>query len=208
MGDILSLVFRWLHIVPAIVMVGGVIFLRCCVTKTGEPSFLDVRDDVRKRWAKLVMISTLLLLVSGLYNAATKAMGYDLSPDGNQTYNILLLLKIILALAVFFFVARLSGRSDKAKQFRRDDVGDRFDRWLHEGQLGRIRRESSRRADSGRAGSSRNFIQCRYGLVVSLWTDAGWIIFARQFFHFSRRVLIFRNQFDFVNRGTQFACDQ
>jgi uncharacterized membrane protein len=125
MGDILSLVFRWLHIVPAIVMVGGVIFLRCCVTKTGEPSFLDVRDDVRKRWAKLVMISTLLLLVSGLYNAATKAMGYDLSPDGNQTYNILLLLKIILALAVFFFVARLSGRSDKAKQFRQ-----RESQWL------------------------------------------------------------------------------
>ncbi len=122
MSDILTLVFRWLHIVPAIVMVGGVFFLRFCVTTKGEPSIFDVRDDVRIRWTKLVMISTLMLLVSGLYNAATKAMGYDLSPDGNQTYNILLLLKIVLALAVFFFAARLSGRSAKAKQFRQHEA--------------------------------------------------------------------------------------
>ena len=34
MTDIPGLIFRWLHVIPAIVMVGGVIFMRCCLVNS------------------------------------------------------------------------------------------------------------------------------------------------------------------------------
>lgn len=121
MTELLGLLFRWLHIIPALVMVGGVIFMRCClVPPNSEPkeAFFDSQDAARKRWARLVMASTLFLLVSGLYNAAMKAIGYELS----MTYNVLLLVKILLGLAVFYFLAVLSGRSERAKRFRQNET--------------------------------------------------------------------------------------
>ena len=73
MTDIPGLIFRWLHVIPAIVMVGGVIFMRCCLvnsnaTESGT-SLFDAQEQTRKRWGKMVMLSTLLILGSGLYNA-------------------------------------------------------------------------------------------------------------------------------------------
>ena len=89
MNDLLGLISRWLHIIPALVMVGGVVFMRCCLPASGssrQPLF-EVDDEARRKWSRLVMASTLLLLVSGLYNSAMKAIGYELS----MTYNLLLL---------------------------------------------------------------------------------------------------------------------
>ncbi len=123
MNDILSLVSRWLHVLPAIIMVGGLIFLRCCIVRPSqESSLFDAMDDVRKRWARLVMISTLLLLVSGLYNAYVKAITFDLSP----LYNGLLGIKLLLAFVVFYFAAVLAGRSDRAKRMRTEEA-----KWLN-----------------------------------------------------------------------------
>ena len=120
MPDYLALIFRWLHIIPALVMVGGIIFMRCCLASSNseQTSFFDSQEQARKRWARLVMASTLLLLVSGLYNSAMKAIGYELS----MTYNVLLLIKIVLGLVVFYFLAVLSGRSERARRFRQNET--------------------------------------------------------------------------------------
>ena len=59
-----------------------------------------------------------MILVTGLYNTYFKAVTYELSP----LYNGLLLVKILLAFAVFFFAARLSGRSAKAVQMREREI--------------------------------------------------------------------------------------
>ena len=117
--DILGLVFRWLHIVPALVMVGGIFFLRFCMLEPGstDSSLFDRNEAARKRWMKWVMLSTLLLLVSGLYNTAMKAMGYEL----DMIYNGLLLVKILLALVVFYLSAVMTGRSEKAKRLRQQE---------------------------------------------------------------------------------------
>ena len=114
--DILGLIFRWLHIVPALVMVGGVFFIRFCLleSESSEGSLLDRSETVRKRWMKWVMLASLLLLISGLYNAAMKAMGYHL----DMAYNGLLLVKILLSLVVFYLSAVLTGRSERAKRLR------------------------------------------------------------------------------------------
>ena len=122
--EILALVFRWLHIVPAILLVGGTLFMRFSLVPAASESNAspELRESIRRRWSKLVMISVLFLLVSGLYNAAMKAIGFELS----VMYNALLLIKIVLALAVFYLTAVLSGRSATAQKFR-----ERESYWLN-----------------------------------------------------------------------------
>ena len=118
--EIVSLVSRWLHVIPAIALVGGTLFMRLSyvpATQEWEAS-AELREAVRKKWAKIVMISIALLLISGLYNSAVKSMGYELSP----LYNGLLGIKILLGFAIFYLASVLSGRSDKAKAFREREL--------------------------------------------------------------------------------------
>lgn len=118
--EIVSLVSRWLHVIPAIALVGGTLFMRLSyvpATQECEAS-AELREAVRKKWAKIVMISIALLLISGLYNSAVKSMGYELSP----LYNGLLGIKILLGFAIFYLTSVLSGRSDKAKAFREREI--------------------------------------------------------------------------------------
>ena len=123
-SEILPLISRWLHIIPAMILVGGTLFMRLAlapeVSATAEQA--AVREGIRRRWAKWVMISITLLLISGLYNAATKAMGFHLGP----VYNGLLLVKIVLAFIVFYLTAVLSGRSQRAQKFRESEI-----KWLN-----------------------------------------------------------------------------
>ena len=119
---ILNLISRWFHIIPAIVMVGGTIFLRLALL----PAFKDVadgdhtalRESIRRKWMKWIGISTLLLLITGFYNAYFKIVTYELSP----LYSTLLLVKLLLAFAVFYLTATLSGRSENAVKFRQREL--------------------------------------------------------------------------------------
>ena len=124
--DILPLVFRWIHIIAAIILVGGTLFMRLALapvaSAAADSETAELRESIRRKWAKWVMMSTGLLLLSGLYNAAMKAMGYDL--DG--MYNGLLMLKILLAFAAFYLSAVLSGRSNRAIKFRESET-----KWLN-----------------------------------------------------------------------------
>jgi uncharacterized membrane protein len=124
LNQILGLLSRWAHILPAIVLAGGTLFLRFTVLPAnGDATISDeAREAMRKRWVKWVAGSALLLLVSGLYNSAMKAMGYELP----MIYNGLLLVKILLAFAAFWLSATLAGRSDRAKRFR-----EREKHWLN-----------------------------------------------------------------------------
>lgn len=118
--EIIGLVSRWLHIIPATILVGGTLFLRFSFVPAANESKADdgFRESIRKRWSKLVMLSILLLLVSGLYNAAMKAMGFELS----MTYNVLLLAKIVFGLGIFYLLSVLSGRSKTAQKFREREL--------------------------------------------------------------------------------------
>ena len=123
-NELLALASRWLHIIPAIVLVGGTLFMRLAlapaVPATGETS--EVREAIRRRWAKWVGISAGLLLLSGLYNTVLKSKGFHM--DG--WYHGLLGLKLLLAFAVFYLSAVLSGRSEKAQRFRQQET-----KWLN-----------------------------------------------------------------------------
>ncbi len=122
--DILPLLSRWAHVIPAILLVGGTLFMRfVLIGPCLEHGASDnLRESIRKKWARLVMLSIFLLLVSGLYNAAIKAIGFQLSP----LYLGLLTAKIVLGLIIFFLISVLTGRSDRAKKFR-----EREELWLN-----------------------------------------------------------------------------
>lgn len=123
-NQILGLVSRWLHVIPVIILVGGTIFMRLSLvpaaSETGASA--ELRESIRKRWAKIVGPCILFLLVTGLYNAVTKIMAYELSP----VYHSLVVVKLVVGMVIFFLVSLLSGRSEKAQKFRESEM-----KWLN-----------------------------------------------------------------------------
>ena len=119
--DYLNLAMRWLHIIPAIALVGGTIFMRFAVVPACEQ--LDdeqrekVQESVRRGWSRLLMPSILFLLISGFVNTANISMTYDF-PGGY--YMPLLAIKLVLAIAIFYIASLLAGRSEAASKFRQN----------------------------------------------------------------------------------------
>ncbi len=127
--DILGLLLRWMHIFAAIALFGGTMFqgfaLLPAVGNLPESERRPFHDAVRSRWSKVVMVSILFLLVSGLTNyiltiRTFKALGpeYELP----KIYHMLFGIKFLLAMVIFFFASVLSGRSEKLQKFR-DQAG-------------------------------------------------------------------------------------
>lgn len=114
--DILS---RWLHVIFAIVLLGGGIFIRFVL----QPAAAELPEDqhaalhgrVIARWKRLVMITIGLLLLSGLYNYI-----FVMIPKhkGDGLYHGLMGGKMILAFVVFFLVSALTGKSAGLQKIR------------------------------------------------------------------------------------------
>ena len=114
-----SLALRWMHILSAIALMGGAFFMRFALLPAA--STLDaaahdqLRSEVRKRWAKWVMMTTTFLIVSGLINVAMNEMRFQF--DG-PIYRMLLAVKILLAMPVFYIAMSLVGQSPVAEKMR------------------------------------------------------------------------------------------
>ena len=118
--ELIDLVSRWAHILAAILLVGGTCFIRFVIIPVKASASLDdsVHEAIRRRWSKIVMVSVLFLLVSGLYNAARKEMNHDV----DMVYRSLVTAKIALGFFVFFMVSVLSGRSAMAQKYRESEA--------------------------------------------------------------------------------------
>ena len=116
----MDLVLRWIHVFSVIFLVGGTFFLTFVWFPSTRQMSSEEREQsfapFRRSWAMVVMISTLFLLVSGLWNFMTIYGRYDL-PTG---YMHCVATKFLLALAMFFFSARVAGRSESAVRFRQN----------------------------------------------------------------------------------------
>ena len=117
-----GLFFRWGHILAAIAMLGGTLFMRWTLI----PAMATLPDDqrqtlqqaIRQRWSRVVGAASGILLVSGLYNAVVLIKSYHfVGPFGNM-YHALVAIKLLLALAVFLLAALLSGRTKAAESMR------------------------------------------------------------------------------------------
>lgn len=113
---VLQLVSRFLHLLSAIILVGGLFYMRSILFPAGAEACYAGRRAVWARWVGLV---TFLLLVTGIYNLLSivnqaKAAGEPLDP----TYHALIGIKVLLALGVMFIVAVLAGKTALAEKFR------------------------------------------------------------------------------------------
>ena len=118
--DIFAQISRWAHILAAMVLVGGTLFMRFALVPAGDATSgsEELRESIRSRWAKWVAGAALFLLVSGFYNMVLKAKGFEMS----GIYLGLLGLKILLAFFALWLSATLVGRSDRAKKFRQREI--------------------------------------------------------------------------------------
>lgn len=112
---ILYVVMRILHISTAIIIVGGLFYMKTILVSAGADPFAGQRQV----WARWVGLASLFLLVSGLVNfmnniALAKAHGTPLPP----TYHMLFGIKFLLGLLVMFLAAILAGKTSLADKFR------------------------------------------------------------------------------------------
>lgn len=113
---VISIVSRAVHLLSAMILVGGLFYQRTVLAPSGVDSWFAGRRAV---WARWVGITTFLLLASGIYNLMTiikqaKAAGAPLEP----TYHMLFGIKFLLALLVMFIAAMLAGKTATAERFR------------------------------------------------------------------------------------------
>lgn len=119
--DALSLIFRWLHIGPAIVLVGGTAFmlfvLLPAAKELSEAEHLKLRAGVLKRWKRFVHGGIALFLISGFYNyIAVQAPLHR----GDGVYHMLMGIKMLMAMGVFALAEIMVGRSKLAEKLRQN----------------------------------------------------------------------------------------
>lgn len=121
----LLLILRYMHILGAIMLMGGTIFMRFglapAVAGLDTQTRTNLHEQVRSRWSKFVMLAAGLLLVSGLANLGLAAR-YEYEPVFGMSYNMVVGIKFLLALPIFFFASLLAGRSATAKKFQANAV--------------------------------------------------------------------------------------
>lgn len=119
----LTLLMRWTHVLSAIAMMGGTLFiwmvLRGAVAETldGEAREALVAA-VRKRWKRAVMILTTLLLVSGFYNYL---MVTRFAHPDEPRYHMMFGIKFLLSMAVFTLAMFMIGSTGLAKRLQKNE---------------------------------------------------------------------------------------
>jgi uncharacterized membrane protein len=114
----IDVISRVTHISTAIALVGGSLFTLCVLMPSAKvlskESHTSLAEAITGRWKKFVHGGIALFLVSGFYNF------YRAIPEhkGDGTYHMLIGIKMLLALVVFFFAAALVGRSKKLAGIR------------------------------------------------------------------------------------------
>lgn len=121
---VVMLLLRYAHILGAMTLFGATVFMRFALAPSAESLPADahtkLKDDVRAKWAKFVHLSILLLLVSGVTNMALASRFKFGAGEVNygMLYNMLVGVKLLLALPIFFIASVLAGRSEGTKKFR------------------------------------------------------------------------------------------
>ncbi len=113
--------FRWMHILAAVVAVGGTIFVRFVLLPSIRETLTDeqhaaLRAKLMARWKVVVMICIAALLISGAYNFMTISLA---KAEHSAVYHPLFGVKMLAALAVFFLASALTGRAVAFEGLRR-----------------------------------------------------------------------------------------
>jgi uncharacterized membrane protein len=119
--DVALLISRWLHIASAIVAIGGVAFSLIALLPAARETLDDasherLREALRRRWARVVHVSIVLLLVTGGLNFVWLALPPKIEP---MPYHAIFGVKFLAAMGVFFLASVLVGRSPGFAEMRK-----------------------------------------------------------------------------------------
>lgn len=119
---LLPVLVRWLHVVTAVVAVGGLVFIAFVLRPAASRALDDrahaaLRDAVMGRWRVVVMLAVALLFISGMVTLVTESME---KAQDVPAYHPLFGIKFLLALVVFFFASVLAGRSPAFEKLRQN----------------------------------------------------------------------------------------
>lgn len=124
--DPIVIVSRILHVLAAILLLGGGMFkLFVVIPAAAELADEDrgaLRERFLKRWRYLVAAGIALLIFTGFYNFFVVSIPLH---KGDKAYHMLMGIKILLAFVVFFLASALAGRSAKLEFIRNNAK-----RWL------------------------------------------------------------------------------
>lgn len=125
--DYLAYVLRLMHVLAVIAAVGGLIFVRFALLPAmdtlGEDQRRALHEAVRQRWSRVIQLSILFLLVSGLINyvmfvRAAKVWSPEWREAYSSMYHMLFGIKFLLALGIFALASILTGRSAGTQKIR------------------------------------------------------------------------------------------
>lgn len=118
----IAVVSRWVHVGAAIVILGGSIFqllvLVPAVREFSPEERQGLHQRVLARWRKIVMAMIGLLLLTGFYNYIAVAIPAHRDSAAKGLYHMLMGIKILLAMVVFFIASALVGRSPAMQKIR------------------------------------------------------------------------------------------
>lgn len=118
--DWIAVVFRWAHILAAVIAVGGVLYQRLVLMPAVTGTLDDetrgrLHDAVTRRWKGLLIACIAVLLISGFWNFFTISLD---KAEGVPAYHGLFGVKFLAALAVFFLGSALAGRAPAFARMR------------------------------------------------------------------------------------------
>lgn len=123
MDMLLELIIRWAHILPAIILVGGTLYmvfaLHPAMQSTEFAEKAELKAAIRARWAKVVMICAGIVVLSGIASLVLQATTYDFP---QKYYHPVAGMKFLLALVILYIASLLSGRSKNAEKFREKEA--------------------------------------------------------------------------------------
>jgi uncharacterized membrane protein len=116
--DWFMLVSRVLHILSAVVLLGGLFYLAKVVTPAATSTETEPDDQYfggrRAAWAMWVGVASGLLLATGFWNYFRFMRTYEL----DKSYHMVLGIKMLVGIALMFVAALIAGRSPLAQKLR------------------------------------------------------------------------------------------
>lgn len=118
--DVVALVSRWIHLGAAFVTIGGAAFMLLALNPAAKEALSEedranLRDQVRRRWAKFVHAGIGLLLLTGFFNFYWLVIRVEVP---SIPYHALFGPKLLAAMLVFFVASILAGSSPAFAKWR------------------------------------------------------------------------------------------
>ncbi len=120
-ADFIKLLSRWGHILPAVILVGGAIFMNLVLIpalKTSDDA-AEVKGRIKRVWAFVIMICAGIIIVSGFYNVY---IVFKADPKPSPIYHAAFTVKLILVGIVFYVSSLLTGHSEVAIKFQEQEA--------------------------------------------------------------------------------------